>query len=93
MDITVYLPDELGQWAKDSELNLSQLLRAGVEAARQRRTAATVEVVEEKIPYYRPVVTMLDGTVIRCEHKYAHENRKMAEACGRKIAAAGEFVK
>jgi hypothetical protein len=39
MDITIYLPDELGQWAKDAGLNLSQTLRSEVEAERHRRTA------------------------------------------------------
>lgn len=40
MDITIYLPDELGRWAKESGLNLSQALRAEVERERRRRTAA-----------------------------------------------------
>jgi hypothetical protein len=45
MDITVYLPDELGQWAKETGLNLSATLRGGVEAERRRRSAmaATLE--------------------------------------------------
>jgi post-segregation antitoxin (ccd killing protein) len=93
MDITVYLPDEIGQWAKDAGLNLSQMLRAEVEAARQRRTAASIDVETVKVDYFRPTVTMLDGTTIVCEHKYRHENRKAAETCGRKIAANGAFVK
>lgn len=33
MDITCYLPDELGKLAKDANLPLSRILRAGVEAA------------------------------------------------------------
>jgi len=41
MDITVYLPDEIGQWAKDAGLNLSQTLRSEVEAERSRRQAVT----------------------------------------------------
>jgi hypothetical protein len=92
MDITVYLPDQLGQWAKDEALNLSQLLRAQVEAEKQHRTAATVDVEEVKVRYFRPVVTMQDGRKILCEHKYLHENQKQAEICGRKIAANGAFV-
>src|ERR1035441_698196 len=40
MDITVYLPDELGQWAKDAGLPFSQMLRAEVQAERDRRQAA-----------------------------------------------------
>jgi post-segregation antitoxin (ccd killing protein) len=39
MDITVYLPDDLGQWAKDAEINLSQTLRGQIEAERDRREA------------------------------------------------------
>jgi hypothetical protein len=39
MDITVYLPDEIGQWAKESGMNLSQTLRAELEAERARRDA------------------------------------------------------
>jgi hypothetical protein len=93
MDITVYLPDDLGHWAKDEGLNLSQLLRAQVEAEKQHRTAATIEIQEVKVKYFQPVVTMQDGTTISCEHKYLHENQKQAQACGRKIAANGAFVK
>ena len=37
MDITVYLPDEIGQWAKEAGINLSQTLRAALEAERSRR--------------------------------------------------------
>jgi post-segregation antitoxin (ccd killing protein) len=51
MDVTVYLPDEIGQWAKDAELNLSGLLREavlrvrrGMEAAEE--TASHAKVVE-----------------------------------------------
>ena len=32
MDITVYLPDDLGQRAKDSEVNLSRMLRDALTA-------------------------------------------------------------
>ena len=39
MDITVYLPDEIGKWAKGAKLNLSALLRQAV-VAEQRRHAA-----------------------------------------------------
>ena len=39
MDITIYLPDELGTWAKSQKLNLSQMLRGEVEVERQRRQA------------------------------------------------------
>jgi post-segregation antitoxin (ccd killing protein) len=40
MDITVYLPDELGKWAKEHDLGLSRLLRDAVEVERKRREAA-----------------------------------------------------
>lgn len=39
MDITVYLPDETGTWAKEQGLNLSGLLRAAVEAEKERAVA------------------------------------------------------
>jgi hypothetical protein len=39
VDITVYLPDELGQWAKGAGLNLSRLLRDEVKA--ERKSAET----------------------------------------------------
>lgn len=39
MDITIYLPDELGRWAKDAGLKLSQMLRVEVESERRRRAA------------------------------------------------------
>jgi len=39
MDITVYLPDELGKWAKEHDLNLSRMLRDAVEAEKRRREA------------------------------------------------------
>jgi post-segregation antitoxin (ccd killing protein) len=37
VDITVYLPDEVGQWAKDAKLNLSALLREAVIRERDSR--------------------------------------------------------
>ena len=37
MDITIYLPDDLGKWAKDQELNLSRMLRDAVEARENAR--------------------------------------------------------
>jgi hypothetical protein len=39
VDITVYLPDELGHWAKEAGLNLSRILRGEVEAERKRAAA------------------------------------------------------
>ena len=51
MDITVYLPDELGRQAKDAELNLSGLLRAAVTEELERREAVsnTLENTKEHI--------------------------------------------
>jgi hypothetical protein len=46
MDITVYLPDELGKWAKEHELGLSRMLREAVEAERRRRDAVDAALVE-----------------------------------------------
>lgn len=39
VDITVYLPDELGKWAKESGLGLSRMLRDAVEDEKARREA------------------------------------------------------
>jgi len=39
MDITVYLPDETGKWAKEHDLPLSRMLRDAVDAERRRREA------------------------------------------------------
>jgi post-segregation antitoxin (ccd killing protein) len=39
MDITVYLPDDLGKWAKDHDLPLSRMLREAVDNERRRRQA------------------------------------------------------
>ena len=39
MDITVYLPDEIGRWAKDNDINLSGVLRAELTAERERSEA------------------------------------------------------
>ena len=39
MDITVYLPDALGKWAKDHDLPLSRMLRDAVDGEQQRRQA------------------------------------------------------
>jgi hypothetical protein len=39
VDITVYLPDEIGQRAKDEDLKLSRMLRDAVTSELQRRDA------------------------------------------------------
>lgn len=46
MDITVYLPDEIGQRAKAAELNLSGLLRAAVSDELERRAQVTKTLTE-----------------------------------------------
>jgi hypothetical protein len=37
MDITTYLPDDVGEWAKTNDINLSATLRAAVIEERERR--------------------------------------------------------
>jgi hypothetical protein len=39
MNITIYLPDDLGRWAKEHGLGLSRMLRGAVEAKRERQQA------------------------------------------------------
>jgi hypothetical protein len=48
VNITIYLPDELGEWAKQNELGLSRMLRAAVEAEKERQAtvAATLSGVD-----------------------------------------------
>jgi hypothetical protein len=75
MDITVELPDEIGQWATESGVNLSQTLRAALEAERSRRdtvagtlTASAehkIHVAETGLDY------VLHGTLIAQD--YDHE--------------------
>jgi hypothetical protein len=48
MDITVYLPEEIGRWAKESGINLSQTLRAELEAERSRRDAVAGTLTDSK---------------------------------------------
>ncbi len=47
MDITVYLPDALGKWAKDAELNLSRMLRDAVNEELERRNIVSATLNEE----------------------------------------------
>jgi post-segregation antitoxin (ccd killing protein) len=54
VDITIYLPDELGSWAKDNDINLSRMLRDEVEAERERRRAAA-ELLDAATVYELPV--------------------------------------
>jgi hypothetical protein len=46
MDITVYLPDELGNWARDHDLPLSRMLREAVEIEKRRRDASAALAAE-----------------------------------------------
>jgi hypothetical protein len=50
MNITVDLPDEIGQWAKESGINVSRRLRAQLEAERSRveSVAGTVALSAEQ---------------------------------------------
>lgn len=71
MDITVYLPDEIGRRAKAEDLNLSALLRAGVIEELNRR-AALAEMADEAEPVEldletddgEPYVGRFDGTLL-----------------------------
>ena len=75
MDITVELPDEIGQWANESGINLSQTLRAALEAERSRRDTVAgtltgsaeheIHVAETGLDY------ILHGTLIAQD--YDHE--------------------
>jgi hypothetical protein len=75
MNLTIELPDEIGQWATQSGINLSQLLRAELEAERTRRdtVASTladsaqhkIHVAEEGLDY------VLHGALIAQD--YDHE--------------------
>lgn len=91
MDVNCYLPDELGRAAKQAGLPLSQLLRDAVENQLNRKPDIRVK----KVPvyYWRPEVTLPDGEVIECQHKYLHETEDRGWWCGHRIAAAGKFVK
>ena len=54
MDITIYLPDDLGKWAKEHDLVLSRMLRGAVEGEKRYRDAraeATEEGFERVVVY------------------------------------------
>jgi len=55
------------------------------------RTDVTLEDIA--VPCSALFMTWPDGTQIRWRHKYRHENRASAEACGRRIRAAKADVK
>jgi hypothetical protein len=48
VDITIYLPDELGKWAKEHDLGLSRMLRDAVEAEKRRRETAAAALKDAK---------------------------------------------
>jgi hypothetical protein len=56
VDITIYLPDELGQWAKENNLPLSRMLRDAV--TEQRQQGAAVAKTLEDIKTYDVQVEM-----------------------------------
>jgi hypothetical protein len=80
MDITVYLPDELGKWAKENDLPLSRMLRDAVEAEQRRReavaglaAAATIYELAAREPYEPAgdgpdIHVRLHGTLIATEN-------------------------
>jgi hypothetical protein len=49
---------------------------------------ATFDLGAGRIVYYRPSLTLPDGTVLDCEHQqWGHGTEKTALACARKMAA------
>lgn len=81
MDITVYLPDELGRRAKDANVNLSAALRGEVEAELRRRetTAKTAAQATE----HRLTVEGDTGTYqVRLHGKRIAEDRNVAVFVG-----------
>lgn len=54
MDITVYLPDEIGAWAKEAELPLSRMLRDAVSDEKRQREAMA-RTLENALTYDREV--------------------------------------
>jgi hypothetical protein len=61
MNVNLYLPDELGQAAKEAELPLSQLLRAAVQNELERRKAVSQQLSEPK----QYLLSLEDGTTGR----------------------------
>lgn len=45
------------------------------------------------VTYYQPSVKLPNGTILVCQHRYLHEHEKAAQACGRRMAALGYFMK
>jgi hypothetical protein len=63
VDITVYLPDEIGQQAKQEELTLSRLLRDAVTDELERRRAVNETLSEDETKTYE--LELEDGTTGR----------------------------
>jgi hypothetical protein len=59
MNLNVYLPDELGAWAKKADLPLSRMLRGAVERERERQH--TVDETLGRADVYRADVEGEDG--------------------------------
>lgn len=61
MNITIYLPDDLGQQAKAAELPLSQMLRAAVIDELRRREAMEQMLEGEQVKAYQVDLYSADG--------------------------------
>ena len=83
MDITVYLPDELGNWAKEHDLNLSRMLREAVEIEKRRRdssAALAAETTTHELAVSEPssssgtddYTARLHGVLIATQHLGGH---------------------
>ncbi len=92
MDITVYLPDELGTWAREHDLHLSRMLREAVEIEKRRRDASAAlaaETTTHELAVSEPggagdYTARLHGVLIATQHLgggsidvYAGEDDKM----------------
>lgn len=80
MDITVYLPDEIGERAKEEELNLSRLLRDAVtdELERRETMAKTLDEtetfeVELRDKEDRPYTGQIKGKRVAWDDKSGYE--------------------
>jgi hypothetical protein len=80
VDITVYLPDELGAWAKEQTLGLSRMLRDAVETEKERREAHAAAIAKgefERVEVY----DSLD------EHNVAFHGREIGFQEDREVTA------
>ena len=60
MDITIYLPNDLGKWAKEHDLALSRMLRGAVEGEKRYRDARAK--AKEDSPRARRGLRQQEGT-------------------------------